>query len=378
MKQLSFSLLPRGFIVLPALASVVIVIEAFLITPMNTADPAYDIWDCRRYISLAQGAPERYTSEAPFCWRVLVPAVVRTLPLSPDRAFYLLTIASLMAGSVLFLLYCRAKGLTSNEIAAAICFFLFSRWITGYLLFDFALVDAEALVFILLILWLSEIKAPRAFLLSVLAVGMLCKEQVLIAGIYLAAKELRHEEKISARIAMGLLPVILPLAVLLLLHSTITPANDYSIVSELRNRFTAADPPGFLHYTGRQWAAFVYDFTLGTWGAIALLVIFFGKKILRRLGSSPESSSVLAVVALQPLVAWNLERLLIYAFPIIVPLCIEELRDLPSRNGIKSSAVLWFSAALQALIFLHFLLSSHGIATPSVRTFLLGTMIPLL
>ena len=376
MNQRSLPLLPRGFVFFSALALFVIALETFLITPMKTANPAYDTCDCRRYIALAQGGPEQYASEAPFCWRILIPAVVRMIPMVPERAFHLLTIASLIAAAILFLLYCRARDLSTNEIAAALCFFLFSRWITGRLLFEYALVDAEALVFILLIFWLSEIQAPRAITYGSLVIGVLCKELVIVAGVYVALREWSRARPMSERITMGILPIILPLAVLLTLHLTIKPGNNYSLFTELRHRMTSTDPIllGYFHYTARQWGTFVYDATFGTWGAIALLVIMLGRKFFRRLVSRIESATVVCIIFIQPLVAWNLERLLIFAFPIIVVTCIEGLRDISWRKGPRPSILLWSWVALQSLMFLHFLLFARGIVTPSLRNILFGTI----
>lgn len=348
-------------------AVLVLLVESSLVPHMNIADPAYQNWDCRRYVAAASNPESSLAHEGPYCWRLLVPTLVRALPLSPDKGFYVLTFLSLLCATILLFLYSNSQGLYTGETIAVLTFFLFSRWTTGYLLFDFALVDATAFSFILLILWLTDIRAKPPLVLAAIALGCLVKEQILAAAIYASVKYVRESKTGFKGLFVAALPFTTGLVVLALVRTLVPSSNNYSLLSEVVGRFTSTNPPGYFHLSTQEYGIFAYDTTFSTWGAVLPLVLVGFWTHRQHLRETPEKTVFLLLVFAQLLVARNVERLLIYAFPVCFILAATNVWTASPTKTKFFQVCLWGTVILQFLLYVRFILNVHGFEIRSLR-----------
>lgn len=378
MKTPPASLSRRDLWSIALISFIVLIVEAALIPTMNVSDPQYRSWDSQQYIAMAKGSSDTTKLTAPFCWRILVPAAVRLLPWSAEQSYYMLTCASLFAAAIGLLFFSLGEGLSKFESAAIVILFLFHRWITGYLLFDYALVDPEALACLIIILWLAERKTPLIVMIPLLILGMMCKEQIIIAGVYLSVKYWKDETHKQEKYFYLVLPTAACLLVYAALRLIIVPSGNYGIGQQLVHRFTSLDPVGYFNYTARQWLIFLYDAIVGSLGAVLILILASGKNFFRQLWERPEFLILLALVAMQLLVAWNLERLLVYAFPFVAVLSVKGLRTASWNRRISPGVILWIAVAIQILHFIQFLLAAHGYNVFSIKQIILLSPAPRL
>lgn len=135
-------------------------------------------WDRHLYIEMAANNPLDFHL-APFCWRVLVPALVSVLPGDLQAAFFLITAVSLWAsGALLFLLLRWQAG---SAIAASGTLIFFSLgWGAKFALADFWIPDAAVLAFATACLLMAPGK-HNLLLAGCLAAGAASKESALFA-----------------------------------------------------------------------------------------------------------------------------------------------------------------------------------------------------
>ncbi len=334
---------------------------------MDVHDLKYAAWDSQRYLAAAHATNSSFAAQAPYCWRLLVPQLISIPPGSPEGNFYILTIFSLFSTCLFLALYCRSLNLGSWEMYAVVLLFLFSRWTTGYLLFDYALVDGPAFAFIVLILWLTERRASLPLILAAVVVGTLVKEQVLLAAMYssIAIFFRRRREQES------LLPALVPLGSFLLveflLRIIIHPVNDYSLLREVAERFSSQQPVGYFHYSPAMLVGFAYDITIGTWAASVPLIAYGIWDGLKTSSFGWKHSAYIALAYGQLLAAWNIERLTIYAFPILLIVAVASVSRLSQDRQRLKHMLLGSTVALQLLVYVRALLNMNGYSVAGVR-----------
>ncbi len=118
-------------------------------------------WDHKKYIAMTQN-PFSIT-EAPFCRRILVPLIVYILPFEFEVGFFLVAHLSLIGSAVLVYLTLKEMKFSLSLCFAGWMLFLSMSWITGFLLFDFWLIDCLAFFFIVLIFYYNYTKINYMF-----------------------------------------------------------------------------------------------------------------------------------------------------------------------------------------------------------------------
>jgi hypothetical protein len=289
------------------------------------------------------------------------------MPFRAETSFYLLTIGSLAVAASLLVLYSRSLGFSSAESYAVMLLFLFSRWTTGYLLFDFALVDAPAFAFILLVLWLTETRANVWSIVAAIVIGVLAKEQVVFAAFYASYTLYQRRSEFKTDKLLAALPFAACIVVLLIARLAIRSVNDYSFFSESIRRFASVQPLGYLHYGVGETARFAFDASLATWGAVLPLFLFGLWSLRYARGPWLRGVLFVALVYCQLIIAWNTERVLIYAYPIVLTFAVASLSLTPGNPRRYSKPVLWGTVVLQAMVFAHSVLWMNGIRLMSLR-----------
>lgn len=311
------------------------------------------------YLQLAM-APVGNDVRAPFCWRLLSPLIVHALVDPSDLpgmevAFYSLNVICLSACLIVFFFFLESLGFSFS--AGILGVFLlgslpsFGRWyFYQYMMSD----PAVLLVFALAFLFAQR----RCFIaLSVtLAVGVVGREASLLILAYLFCRLLREEGFFRACKVAGCV-ALLPVATLVFLHYSLVPDKSITHYSWLRIwQFLTSRlrDPNFLYFA-----------TVGTWGLVLVFLTIDARSHLRHLCRVRYEDGVfVAGVFAQLLVANNVDRLLVYAFPVFIPLALRTIQSFcektrwPMRTMIVigclqlywyQSIVLWNDATRQPL-----------------------------
>jgi hypothetical protein len=308
------------------------------------------------YLELAR-APLDNDIGSPFCWRLLSPLIVHALLDSDDLArlelaFYFLNATCLVACLIVFFFYLNALGFSFRE--GILGMFLlgslpgFGRWY----FYQYAMSDPP----VLLIFALSFLFIQRRWFLPLsvaLAVGVLGREATILILGYFFVQLLREESFFKACRVAGAV-ALPPVATLGFIHFGLAPDKSVTHLSVAMLR-------GFVE-SRLNWDS-LYFATLGTWGLVLVFLTVDARSHLRHLARGKYEQGLLVVgVTAQLLVANNVDRLLVYAFPVVIPLALKTIRRL-SRKATRpafwmlvivslqlywnQSVILWTSAMRQ-------------------------------
>ena len=116
-------------------AGVLLLLLALRIDPF----PVDSLSDSLAYIAMAEGPLGDHP--APFCYRLLVPTLARTLPLDLSTSFYLLTILFITGTGVVLYYILREIGLSRFYALMGMWLFFGLNWGPRFVLFDYRLTD---------------------------------------------------------------------------------------------------------------------------------------------------------------------------------------------------------------------------------------------
>ena len=298
----------------------------------RTVDDAPGL-DAHIYIAMSE-APSVFTMP-PFGYRIGVPLLVHWLPLSTEAAFFFVTSASLLACFVLAYLFLRELGFEHGMSLLGASFVAAAPEVSRYLQ-NYFLVDPAALAFVTAFLLGVERKWSLGRLALLLLLGCLVKENVLIVTtvLYLTRSERRLFDRRAA--AQTLLVAAPALAAMLLLrfHWGGTAAVGFPYLSPWSVPRTA--------WFGSMRS--YHDIWQNLFGYLALLAV--ANAITGRWrGFAIRYFPFFLLVVAQLIVPRNEERLLYFAFPVVIPLALEEFRRL--HGGLSG----WFPLIASLLVF---------------------------
>lgn len=291
---------------------------------------------------------------APWCWRILGPALAGSSGLPVDRAFQVITFLSLSATGLLTFLILRRLGADAHLSLLGVLLFMSLGYATKFNIYDFWLSDplafaftAAAFLFVLL-RW----DVPLAICL---AVGVLAKESVLFAVAFHYG--MRARRPIDAKAAVTTAMLALPaLAVLLGVRTAIPAWNgrpDYLATLPFPIRRNARTIPSYDLGTlvsvtvQRRHLGETLVRTVTSFGAIVPVLAAVGVYSARRL--AVRFAPFVLVVLSQLLFAQNTQRLVVLAFPALVVLAVFGLRWLRDERGVDSSVLTCLAVGTFAL-----------------------------
>jgi hypothetical protein len=308
-------------------------------------------WDHQKYLLMAD---QPFTLRAaPFSWRVLEPLVVHVSPLDTALSFWLIAMASVTATAVAIHVLLRHLGVDRLLAWAGTLLFCSLGWLTGYPLYNVWLPDALAgLVIVLAAIAAADRRALR--FAALLAVGVLVKEQVLLAAPlwYGLGTARLIDRRLAARTAL----LVAPAVVALLSVRLALPAGNADPAALARlglegNSWDSLpqDPRVLLATFGRPRLPLlplaVVDWTAGAFGTLVVLAVAGGRANLPVLA---RWSPFLVGVYAQPFLASNTKRLVALAFPVVVVLAVRGLDRLRGRLALHDVTVLAVPVALVA------------------------------
>jgi hypothetical protein len=258
----------------------------------------------------------RGTHAPPYCYRILVPTMARAVPLPPTKSFRVLTILFAWGAGVLIYYMLRSMGHGRFFSVMGIVLFHSLNFGTKFVLFDFWLAD-PALFFFSALAMLCMMRGATAGLTTALCLAVLSKESALflLPLVYsMRAKRIFDRRALAYAAAVS----IAPLAICVLLRVFVPASGPYSPLALLRQFGTGR--------MSSDLAALVRGGTLGTWGILALLLFLLGLR--NRVDFALRGLPFLVLVYAQPLFAANVDRLLVYGFPVVIPIAAAGLERL--------------------------------------------------
>ncbi|NIM18830.1 MAG: hypothetical protein GTO64_01060 [Candidatus Latescibacteria bacterium] len=312
--------------------------------------------DHLEYIDMARSPAEAHSP--PYCYRLLVPAIARLLPFDLAVSFYMLTLLFITGAGILLYYLLGEMGENGFYSLIGVCLFYSLNWGVKFAVFDFWLTD-PALYFFSVLYLLLLIKGKGTGASLSLCFAVLSKEAALFLiplAYTLKARRFFDTRALLRMFAIGAAPVALFLVLRFAVHST-TAYNPISLWSDIGIRRLTSDLVGY-----------VRGGTVGTWGILVLALPFFSGR--EGWGIALRSLPFLALVYMQPFFAVNVDRLLVFAFPVVVPLAVKGLRRIARKLELSRWMVVGY-----ALIPLVLILIKSGYQSPSPEMRLLALAI---
>lgn len=300
--------------------------------------------DHHYYIEMARGADGRraYTREAPFCWRVGVPAAAGALArtgLGLNLAFFLLTNASLAA--FLFVLHRELAdhGLSREASSAGVAIAGMLPGAVRWYEYQYWMTDPPALLLVALGLRAAR-RGQDGRTAALGALGALVRESIVLV---LAGHAVRSVcghgwGRGLRRAALVAAPAVAVLAALRLGIPPISPEDPLATVREM-----------VAFRLRRPVTNQLYLLTVGSWGALAVLALLRPRALPAAVARHLDAVAVVAVAYASLLVANNTDRLLVYALPAVLPLALRNVEAFAEESGTSAAGWLAAAVAVQAL-----------------------------
>jgi hypothetical protein len=303
--------------------------------------------DQYRYIEMALGAEARpeLAREAPFCWRVLVPAAARGLAavgIDINVAFYLITNLSLFAFLITLFLFLRQLGLARRTAALGIVLTGLVQGAVRWYEYQYWMTDPACLFLVVLALALLRLEKLRPAGV-VAAVAALARETSIILYTFYFVRSWRTGS-VRAAVERTAMLAAIPLLLLALLRIFIRPvhADDFGAVLSDSLAFR------WRHLLDNQ----LYVLTVGTWGVLLPLAGLYPKRLWAMARAHPEYPVLVASAYATLVVANNTERLLVYALPAVLPAALLSLDQLSEDSGLPWVTCAGFAVAAQVYVYI--------------------------
>lgn len=326
------------------LAAVVFSGISFLTTPVVPVNHGFD-FDGTFYGAMAGSrlvAPE-FARFAPWCYRVLTPALVRLLPGDTLDGFRFLNVLSdIGCFCLIFSILTRIASNGRNELAwIGTLLWAGVFWTVKFSLYSPAYIDAQTELFLLALVRLT-LSARPFWLVPAFALAALQKESLAAFTIFSAAYLLRARGASLSRstIALAAAIVAAPLASLGIVHAFVHPSYFYSATQATRQELTQL-------LDVRFWPVLIQSVFSGL-GLLPAVLVARPAASIEFLRRRPEWIVYGCVSLVLLFGGIDKARLFIYALPLTVILAIRVADDLYPVRGTRfaSWAVLTVLAQL--------------------------------
>ena len=300
-------------------------------------------WDHQKYLAMAEQPLDLRI--APFSWRLLGPLIAGILPFSISTSFRITASLAVWLTAVAMFVLLRRLGHRDVLATVGMLLCLSLWWVAGYPLYNFWLPDALVYLSVLVLAIAAGDRRPVLFAI-VLVVGVLAKEQVLIAAPLWYG--LRTGRLFDGRRLAEMVAVAFPALVLLVAVRIILPAGntDPAYLAQLGLALNVYDqlPPDpqvlFQKFGTLRLPAYrvlTQEWTSNAFGVLPLLGL---AALPRSLVTLARWAPFIVLVYAQPMLAANTTRLIALAFPVIVILAVDGLAAIQNRLALPDLSLL--------------------------------------
>ncbi|HET7290809.1 MAG TPA: hypothetical protein VFM88_00160 [Vicinamibacteria bacterium] len=315
--------------------------------------------DHSRYIAMAEAPPglasDPRARERPFCYRVLVPAVVGRLAVltgvNLHAVFWATTQLALMAFLFTLFLLLRRQGFAVDAALLGTALASLMPGAVRWYAYQYWMPDPVCLWLVTLGLLLAR-EDRRAALSAVAAAGAATRENWLLIPAYALSRWTRQ------RRAWGPLEAVLVFA----------PAAAAAVA--IRVVIDPMSGPGFLD-AAREMLAFrarhlldnqLYFVTIGSFGVLVPLLVLRSPRAWGAVRARPEDAAVALLAFASLAFANNTDRLLAYALPVLLPPALRAVEAVGRVVGWARAAV----AAVAAQVTVYAVTPGWGISGLSI------------
>ncbi len=316
--------------------------------PPHRARQVKDL-DHHRYIAQALSplgsATDPGARERPFCYRVLVPALVQGLTgvtgSSVDTAFWASSMLFLVAYLATLYLWLGTSGFDPASVLVGTVLAGLTPGAVRWYAYQYWMPDPLCLLLVSLGLLLARQRRTTALAIVGVA-GRLTRETYVLVPAWAAVLWLREEG--FARAARRFVPSFAPgFAAWLLLRAVIEAQGGPSLLAAAREMLAFRAR----HFLDNQ----LYFASLGSFGALVPLLLLRARKAHAALRARPEDAVLVLLVYGSLALANNTDRLLVYALPVLLPptlravLALGRVWGRASAFGLALGTQAWFYAA---------------------------------
>jgi hypothetical protein len=305
-----------------ALRSAAVSAVALAIIGAFTVDRTGPIWDSEIYFRMAAKGGLLSGGLAPFCFRILTPAVARLVPLRLAVSFELINQVSLWAAGTLVYRLLRARGLRPETALVGPCVLIVSSFAKFVLWYRFG-VDQLALLAVVAVAWaLAERRIVVAALLATVAV--LGKESILLVAPF-AYGELRSAPRVRRNLAHRVLATLAfwatPIVGFVVSRATIPHSAGEGIAQTISGwaRTRLGSPKALC------------ELTLAvpkTFGVMPLLMVLSWRRTLAIVRKEPYAAATVVTFLLAGIFgASDYERVYFLAIPFVLMICLPLLEE---------------------------------------------------
>jgi hypothetical protein len=326
-------------------------IAIFVTTPLTENNGGLDS-DGVFYAAMAgmEGIDARGTQVAPWCYRVLTPALVALLPFETLLAFRVLVFISSYLSLVLLYLLIRRTKVSHPAALLAMVWYAGIFWTLKFSFYSPAYIDFQT-QFLLLSILLGIVSRKWWIVVLLIGIGTLQKESLLLLSPVAWVHYARfHGWRTARSLRYAALLVVLPTVAWLAARSAVEPINEYSSLGVLVSTLQTSLDPAI-------WPRFTIAIFSGL-GMLPLVVLANARRSLELLRRNPLWATLLALGALMLLGGVDKSRLFLYSAPALIWL-VARITDDALEQGRKAQ---WVSlaAALVLHLYLGHLFSPMG------------------
>jgi hypothetical protein len=316
--------------------ALILTAAVFATTPLTSSNGGYD-FDGMFYAAMA-GSPRvkpALAHVAPWCYRIVTPALVSRMPFETLTSFRSLAFAANVASLVLLFLIARRLGFSGALALLGVALYAGVFWTLKFSFYSPAYIDAQTQVLLLAIIYLT-VESHFVPLVAVLAVAGLQKESLAAFSLFAATAVLRQRRSPNTFVLAAAI-ILAPLASLLAVRALVPAADSLDTTEETIEQLLQLIRPGF-------WPVFVQSLFSG----MGLLIVVLSMRPRSWMSFLREHYEwiVYAVVAIALLFGGRDKgRLFLYLLPAAIVCALSVIDSLRVTAGARHGLV-WIAVLL--------------------------------